>query len=75
MTAKDPDGGPDDVMVDGADGEYTPSGELQGDTRAMPDRGTSTGVTDSYGADLGADATNREGSISSSTQSDGMNFA
>jgi hypothetical protein len=71
----DADKGPDDVTVNGADGEYTPSGELQGDTRSMPDRGTSSGVSDTYGADLGQDATNREGSIKSTSQSDGMNFA
>lgn len=71
----DADKGPDDVTVNGEDGEYTPSGELQGDTRSMPDRGTSSGVSDTYGADLGQDATNREGSITSTSQSDGMNFA
>lgn len=54
---------------------YTPTGELQGDDKAMPDRGTSSGVTDAYGADLGQDATNRQGSIRGSTGSDGMEFA
>jgi hypothetical protein len=57
------------------DGKYTPSGELQGDTKAMPDRGTSTGVTDSYGADLSQTATNSQGSIKGDTKSDGMEFA
>ena len=42
---------------------YTPTGNLQGDSRAMPDRGISTGVTDSYGANLSTDATNRQGSM------------
>jgi hypothetical protein len=49
---------------------YIPSGELQGDSKEMPDRGTSTGVSDTYGADLGQSATNREGSIAGSTKSD-----
>lgn len=49
---------------------YKPSGELQGDSKAIPDRGTGTGVTDSYGADLSADATNRLGSIRGMTGSD-----
>lgn len=75
MATKEADEGPDEVTVNGEDGEYTPSGELQGDTRSMPDRGTSSGVSDTYGADLGQDATNREGSITSTSQSDGMNFA
>lgn len=62
----------DDVK---GDNEYTPSGELQGDTRPMPDRGTSTGVDDTYGADLSQEATNSQGSIASATKSDGMGFA
>lgn len=38
---------------------YKPSGELQGDTKAMPDRGTGTGLNgDTYGADLSVDACN-----------------
>lgn len=44
---------------------YKPSGELQGDTRAMPDRGTSTGMTgvatDFGGYSIDVDATNRMG--------------
>lgn len=52
--------------------QYMPSGELQGDTKAMPDRGTATGVTDSYGADLGQGADNRMGSITGDTGSDEM---
>ena len=50
--------------------KYVPSGQLQGDTKAMPDRGSSSGVTDSYGADLSADATNRTTGIAGSTKSD-----
>lgn len=50
---------------------YKPSGELQGDTKPMKDCGTKKGVTDTYGADIGLDATNRLGSLGSSTKSDG----
>lgn len=50
---------------------YTPSGELQGDTRPMPDRGTTTGLTgDTYGADLSLEALNGMGSIASACRSD-----
>lgn len=52
------------------DCEYKPSGELQGDTASMPDKGTGTGVTDTYGADLSQNADNRTGSIAGSTKSD-----
>lgn len=45
-------------------------GSLRGDTRSMPDRGTMTGVTDTYGADLGRDSLNRKGSITGATKSD-----
>lgn len=54
------------------DSSYKPSGELQGDTRAMPDRGYGAGVTDSYGANLGSDATNSQGSLGNSAKSDPM---
>ena len=41
-----------------------PTGQLQGDDRAMPDRGTRTGMNgDAYGADLSPSATNRQGRI------------
>lgn len=40
------------------------------DAGGMPDKGTMTNVVDSYGADLGADATNKVKGISSMTQSD-----
>lgn len=51
------------------DCNYKPTGDLQGDTKAMPDRGTTTGLNgDTYGADLSQDATNRQGSVS--TKSD-----
>ena len=55
------------------DSNYIPSGDLQGDTKAMPDRGTSTGMNgDTYEADLAPDATNRIVGISGSTKSDPM---
>lgn len=54
---------------------YRPSGQLQGDTKEMPDRGVKTGVTDTYGADLSGDATNRMGSMSGSAKSDKPDFA
>ena len=57
-----------------SDSNYKPSGELQGDTKAMPDRGTSTGMTGPEpvldGMSLDQDATNYIGSIKSATQSD-----
>ena len=43
-----------------------PTGELRGDDSATPDRGTSTNVGDTYGADTSAEAINREGSAKSS---------
>jgi hypothetical protein len=54
---------------------YCPNGELQGDTKPMPDRGTSTGVTDTYGADIGQDATNTMDRMGGSTKSDGKDMA
>ena len=51
-------------------GQYIPSGELQGDTGALRNRSTGTGVVDAYGADLSGDATNRAGSIKGSSKSD-----
>jgi hypothetical protein len=41
-----------------------PTGELMGDDRPMRDVGTGTGVTDTYGADIGGTSTNRIGSMS-----------
>ena len=47
-----------------------PTGQLQGDDRAMPDRGTRTGMNgDTYGADTSPGATNRQGGIAGATQS------
>lgn len=56
-------------------GKYIPdgSGVVQGDSKAIPDAGSHTGMNgDSYGADLGQDATNGKGSITGSTKSDPM---
>lgn len=49
---------------------YRPTGDLQGDTKPLPDRGTRTGVTDTYGASLDQDSTNRLRGISGGTRSD-----
>ena len=62
---------------------YKPSGELQGDTRAMPDRGTTTGMinnpfgsdADGIGHDTSAGATNPMGGIASACRSDGKDGA
>lgn len=37
---------------------------------SLPDAGTGTGVTDTYGADLGCEATNSHGKITGQTNSD-----
>jgi hypothetical protein len=55
--------------------QYIPNGELQGDNSPMPNKGTETGVTDTYGADLGQSADNRQGAISHATRSDPKDFA
>lgn len=41
-----------------------PGAPLRGDTSDLPNRGTKTGVTDTYGADLGQSAKNQKGKIS-----------
>lgn len=47
------------------------SGVVQGDSAAMPDRGTGIGSNgDTYGADVSQSAINREGGIKSATKSD-----
>lgn len=51
-------------------GEYQPNGMVQGDNHPMPNKGTTEGVTDTYGADLSPTATNREGAIRHATKSD-----
>jgi hypothetical protein len=61
-----------------SESNYKPAGTgvVQGDTKAMPDRGTSTGLTgyDTHGEGmgLGQDDTNSLGSISGATGSDPM---
>ena len=46
------------------------SGVVQGDSAAMPDRGTKTGLNgDTYGADISPDAINRQGGITGATKS------
>ena len=49
-----------------------PNGELQGDTRAIPNRGTGTGMgrADAMGMSLDKDATNRRGGIGGAAKSD-----
>lgn len=37
---------------------------VRGDERDMPDKGTSTGVSDTYGADVSPTSTNRDGPVS-----------
>lgn len=49
---------------------YKPTGQIQGDTKSMPDRGHSTGVSDTYGADLSGDACNCQGDIGRASKSD-----
>lgn len=48
------------------------SNELVKDGRDIPNKGTSTGVTDTYGADLGQNATNSGGAVPG-TDSDPIN--
>lgn len=44
-------------------------GSIRGDTADLPNKGTGTNVTDTYGADLGSEATNSKGGISGATKS------
>lgn len=50
-----------------SESNYKPSGELQGDTRPMPDRGTRTGMTGhnthAEGKNLDGEAINRIGGL------------
>jgi hypothetical protein len=56
---------PQDLNVDYNDGV------VKGDTKGMPNRGTSTGMNgDTYGADLSPEATNGMGKITGATKSD-----
>lgn len=56
------------------DCNYKPSGELQGDSKSIPNKGTGTGFHGADpqldGAGTGQDDTNSMGSIKSSTKSD-----
>lgn len=61
--------------MDSKEANYKPNGKLQGDTKPMPDRGTGSGVTDTYGADIGVDSTNRQGSVGKASNSDGKEMA
>jgi len=61
-----------DGSVKMSEQNYHPSGVIQGDTSKIPDKGSKTGVTDGYGADLGVSAMNKKGGIGGSTGSDGM---
>lgn len=46
-------------------------GNVKGDKKPLPDKGTATGSNgDAYGADLSVDATNSMGQISGDTKSD-----
>lgn len=65
---------PDPQEIPMSESNYKPTGELQGDKRPIPDRGSTTGMTgfptNQDGADLGMDATNRIGPIGRQTRSD-----
>ena len=51
---------------------HRPNGSLQGDDKAMPNRGTNTGMgrADSMGKSTDANATNSMGRITGATKSD-----
>jgi hypothetical protein len=51
------------------------SGVVQGDSKAMPMKDSGSMAPETYGADLGSDATNRIGSIRSTSKSDPMDPA
>ena len=42
---------------------------VRGDEKPMRDAGTGTGLNDSYGADTGGDATNRQGKVDGKSDS------
>lgn len=46
------------------------TGDVAGANGSFGNAGPSTGVTDTYGADISGDALNRQGSIASTTKSD-----
>ena len=47
---------------------------VRGDNRPLPDKGTGTGVTDTYGSDISRDSTNRIRGMTSDTQSDPVKY-
>lgn len=56
--------------------KHIPSGMVQGDPKPMPDKGTGTGVTDTYGADISGDSCNCiSENLGKATRSDGMEMA
>lgn len=55
-----------------SEANYKPTGALQGDTKPMPNRGSGSGVTDTYGASVDQNSTNAKGGISGATGSDPM---
>ncbi len=57
--------------------KLVPAETLQGDNKPMPDRGTGTGVTDTYGSKIDINATNRIGGMGNAAGSDAPfdNFA
>ena len=57
------------------DSNYRPTGELQGDSKPMPDRGTGTGMVGNQqigGASIERDAVNRIGRMSGATSDPAM---
>lgn len=50
--------------------KVVPCEGLVGDDKPMPDRGTGTGLTDSYGAKTDLNATNRIGGMGNAAKSD-----
>lgn len=59
-----------------SDTNYRPSGELQGDSKAMPDKGTGTGFTgtdpQTGGMSTDSEATNSMGGMGKASKSDAM---
>ncbi len=47
-------------------------GSMRGDESGVSSKGSTTGVTDTYGASVQPSATNRKGGISGATGSDAM---
>lgn len=60
------------MKSDDNSGMYRVKDDLQGDSKPMPDRGTGSGVTDTYGADISEDATNRLGGMGTAANSNAV---